>query len=72
MAVCEFRKVKAFKEGRVRVVCNCNGLLCQVDDGDSQHCLRFTWVKKVQKKTAELVKIQDELNRLALEGTPDA
>jgi hypothetical protein len=77
MSTCEFRKIKLTEAtrrnpvGGYRVFCNCNGLPCLVDDGDSQNCLRFAWVKKVQNKTAQLVKVQNELNQLALEGMPD-
>lgn len=77
MVVCEFRKrhlvpvTKHKPDGGLRVLCDCNGLPCLVDSGDPTCCTRFAWVKRVQQKTAQLVKVQEELTQLAIEGMPD-
>lgn len=77
MAECEYLKRQVVPansrnpQGGTRILCNCNGLPCLVDDFSSVSCMRYAWVKRMQNKTVQLVKLQDELNQLALEGMPD-
>jgi hypothetical protein len=43
--------------------CTVTGTACLADarDNPSQHCLRYSWVKRLQSKTAQIARLHEEL-----------
>jgi hypothetical protein len=48
-----------------RLTCLVNGGDCLVDNGSPASCLRYSWVKAVQAKTAQVARLEQELKVLS-------